>query len=76
MTPTETTTIRTTRKALGLTQAEFAEIAGISRVYLGQIERGDVVPSGATARLLGVVDIPGVVDRLRHMTAAEPSSGP
>ncbi|SDY22249.1 putative transcriptional regulator [Thermoactinomyces sp. DSM 45892] len=29
-----------------LTQEQFAKILGISRVHLGYIERGEVIPSG------------------------------
>lgn len=33
--------IRTRRKALGLTQEELADIAGIDRSYIGSVERGE-----------------------------------
>ena len=33
--------IRTRRKALGLTQEEFADIAAIDRSYIGGVERGE-----------------------------------
>lgn len=36
------------RKALGLTQAELAERAGISTAFIGHIERGSRIPSLAT----------------------------
>ena len=65
MTPDQ---IRTTRTALGLTQSEFASLVGVSRTYVGQIERGEKTPDRATARLLAVLDVPGVVDRLRAVT--------
>lgn len=64
MTPTE---IRATRAALGLTQAELAALVGITRGYLATIETGRKSPDGATARLLSILDVPGVVDRLRSI---------
>lgn len=64
MTPTEITTIRTTRKALGLTQAEFAALLNISPSYVAQIEGGARKPESAIARLLSVVHKPTVANAL------------
>ncbi|WP_293222273.1 helix-turn-helix transcriptional regulator [Ottowia sp.] len=38
--------LKETRKALGLNQAEIAEIAGVSREYWGRMERGASAPGG------------------------------
>ena len=40
--------IRTLRKAAGLTQEELAEKVGVSRPAITQIERGKVYPAGKT----------------------------
>jgi len=40
--------IREQRKALNLTLEKFAEAVGIGLVYLGEIERGDKMPSITT----------------------------
>jgi len=61
MTPIET---RATRKALGLTQAEFADLLGISLSYVSQIERGILTPEGPTARIMGLVHMPAVANAL------------
>lgn len=37
--------IKALRKSHGLSQQELAEKAGISRVSIGQIERGNATPS-------------------------------
>lgn len=37
--------IKTLRKGMGLTQQELADMVGLSKTYLGQIERGLVNPS-------------------------------
>lgn len=37
--------IKALRKGLGWTQQELAASSGLSRVYIGQIERGEVNPS-------------------------------
>lgn len=50
-------TVRATRSALGLTQAELAEAAGVSRQTIVAVEAGDYAPSVylalAIARRLG-----------------------
>ena len=50
--------MRLARQALGLTQAQLAEAAGIDGSFYGQVERGKNVPSLRTflsiARVLGV----------------------
>jgi ribosome-binding protein aMBF1 (putative translation factor) len=40
------------RTALGLTQAELADLAGIQRAVLNRIEKGKVVPAEATLKKL------------------------
>lgn len=69
MTPTE---IRTTRKALGLTQAEFAALIGVSRDTIIRAERdGRMIPGlAAVYRLIAHIG-PAAVDVLR--AGAEPS---
>lgn len=72
MTPTE---IRSTRKALGLTQAELAALFGVSRDTILRAERGDrPIPGLAALYLLIDRFGPAAIEALR--TAAEPSSGP
>ncbi len=44
--------IRSRRSSLGLSQEALAELAGISRGYLGQVERGRAVPSLMTMQSL------------------------
>lgn len=70
MTPLE---IRTTRKAFGLTQAEFAALIGVSRDTIIRAERdGRMIPSlAAVYRLIAHVGT-DAVDVLRG--CAEPSS--
>ncbi len=50
--------VRAQRKALGLSQERFAERAGLSKNYIGNLERGEYEVSVATleqiARALGV----------------------
>lgn len=38
--------LKKTRKALGLSQAEVAEVVGVSREYWGRCERGASIPGG------------------------------
>lgn len=45
-----------TRKASGLTQAQFAQLMGVSVRTLQEWEQGRRVPSGAAKTLLRVVD--------------------
>ena len=56
------------RQERGLTQAAAAELAGISRAYLTQIENGRRTPSDATAQKLLVavgVSMEDLLDQLR-----------
>ncbi len=46
------TVIRESRKAKGLTQEALAEYIGVSSGYIGQIERGETMPSAATLSVL------------------------
>lgn len=50
--------IRSNRKRLGYSQEQLAQLAGLDRSYLGQIERGEnsvaILPLGEIARVLGV----------------------
>lgn len=47
--------VKSARNALGLTQAEFATLVGISQPYLGQIEAGDKVPSATVLQRMAKV---------------------
>ena len=40
--------IRDRRKALGITQGQLAELAGLSDTYIGHLERGTRIPSLST----------------------------
>ena len=52
------TTVRALRLAQGRTQAELAQAAGISTVYLSHLERGYRGPSlQAVIRLAGALDL-------------------
>lgn len=66
MTPDQ---IRYTRKKLGLTQAGFSALLGISKSYVTQLETGIKTADRATGRLLSVLDVPGVIKRLREISA-------
>jgi len=44
--------IRGFRESRGLSQEGLAELAGLSRSFLGEIERGDAVPSIETLQKL------------------------
>ena len=44
--------VRVARKEANLTQEEFADLAGINRSHMGQIERGYKSPSLATIDLI------------------------
>lgn len=68
MTPDQ---IRTKRKELGLTQAGFSALLGISKSYVTQLETGIKTADRATERLLAVLDVPGVVERLRDISASQ-----
>jgi len=46
--------IRARRKALGLTQAAFAERLGISDRYVRNLERGDRQAGNALARIIAI----------------------
>lgn len=47
------TALATARKKTGITQAELAELAGVSQAYIAKLERGDANPSiGNIGRLL------------------------
>lgn len=46
------TLLRRYRRAQGITQQALAATAGYSEVYIGMLERGDRLPSGATAEAL------------------------
>jgi len=46
------------RKKRGLTQAELAELAGISQQYMSNIERGKVNPGiGLIEKILLILDV-------------------
>lgn len=47
--------IRARRRALGLTQAEFAQLLDVSRDYVGQIERGTAKVSVRTRLLVNTL---------------------
>lgn len=75
MTPAD---IRSTRKALGLTQAEFAALIGVSRDTIIRAERdGRMIPGlEATYRLIAHVG-PAAIDVLRATAEPlEPSRNP
>lgn len=58
----------TLRKRLGLNQSEFAALLGISKTYVAHVETGiKPPPTRATGRLLAVLDVPGVVEKLRSL---------
>jgi transcriptional regulator with XRE-family HTH domain len=62
--------IRERRKALGISQEQLGERAGLHRTYVGQVERGDVNVTVRT--LLAVADGLGVdvADLVRGMRRA------
>jgi transcriptional regulator with XRE-family HTH domain len=75
--------IREIRARQQLSQERVAGIGGVGRKYVGQIERGEIVPSFAA--LVGIargLDVPlsEVVrvyeERLRAIADAAPSGGP
>lgn len=45
-------TLRSARRTFGWSQERFAEIAGLDRSYVGEIERGKVSPSLMTLEKL------------------------
>ncbi len=45
-------TVRSTRHALGWSQERLAELSGLDRSYVGEIERGTVSPTLATLEKL------------------------
>lgn len=45
-------TVRSTRQALGWSQERLAELSGLDRSYVGEIERGTVSPTLATLEKL------------------------
>ncbi|HEY9868937.1 MAG TPA: helix-turn-helix transcriptional regulator [Candidatus Obscuribacterales bacterium] len=50
--------VRRLRRSLGLSQEEFAMVAGLDRSYVGAIERGEQNPSLWTiARLANALDV-------------------
>lgn len=52
------TVIRESRKAKGLTQETLAEYVGVSSGYIGQIERGETLPSATT--LSELIEVLGI----------------
>jgi DNA-binding transcriptional regulator YiaG len=48
--------IKIFRKALGLTQAKFADVLGVTRVYVVYLERGDRRPGKTMKRLLDCLE--------------------
>ena len=48
--------IRDFRKALGLSQEEFAKLLGVSRVYVMMLETGKRKPSSVLKRLLDCLE--------------------
>lgn len=52
------TVIRESRKAKGLTQEALAECVGVSSGYIGQIERGETMPSAMT--LSELIEVLGI----------------
>jgi predicted transcriptional regulator len=48
--------IRKFRKALGLSQEEFAKLLGVSRVYVMMLETGKRKPSSVLKRLLDCLE--------------------
>lgn len=46
--------LKEARKALGLNQAQAAELAGVSREHWGRLERGAAVPGGEVLAALAV----------------------
>lgn len=60
--------MRIIREVRGLSQREFAELAGTSQSYVSELERGVLVPSVAVASRLG--DVLGV--RLAWVTPEAP----
>lgn len=61
MTPDQ---IRATRQSLGLTRAEFARLIGVSTSYVEKLEIGAKTADRSTSKLLSVLSVPGVVERL------------
>lgn len=56
MKKSETLSIKTLRKRLGLSQAEFAERLGIERSHLSRLEAGKRVPSKPVSMLLTMME--------------------
>jgi len=48
--------IRTFRNLLGLTQVKFADMLGVTRVYVVFLERGDRQPGKTMKRLLDCLE--------------------
>jgi transcriptional regulator with XRE-family HTH domain/tetratricopeptide (TPR) repeat protein len=68
--------LKRARKAAGLTQAELAERAGFSLVYIGMLERGARQPQRTTVALLADALCLAVSDRAALETAARLPSAP
>jgi putative transcriptional regulator len=65
-----TSSVASLRKAHGLTQRELAQLAGVSRQTVVELERGDYNPSAALAlRLAVLLDAP--VEALFHLRGDE-----
>lgn len=68
--------IRAAREALGMTQAQAAQLFGGGANAFSKYERGDVIQSVAMDRLIRVVmALPSVVDMLRDFASSRDNAG-